>query len=601
MVMRYILETVIFFLGVCIIGCGSGADQLLHTAENNVTAIEDNTELAVYESNNPLYNTRGILPVDIDFKSTTPLNNKGSYVTSQCYTKTVDESGSVHNPCFTCHINSKEPNYVDDWGLQESYAFGEYTRVNRFTNLFKDRTSLVEQISDEEIISYARENNYMQKGQILLANRLKNLPREWDTNSDGKWSGYTPDCYFSFDNQGFDRAPDGNYTGWRAFGYYPFPGTFWPTNGSTDDVLIRLADVFMKSENGTFDLDVYKLNLSIVEALIKQKNIPIDEVDEKKYGVDLNQNGVLDRADEIVFRWVKPGYDAGTGKLIGFSMRYVGYAKALLTSNDYLIAPGLYPKDTEFLHSVRYIDVDENGQSIKMAQRMKELRYAKKLSWITYSQLSNATLTDIKEKDAFPNRLRTIMGNTENGALNNLGWIYQGFIEDAKGELRPQNYEETLYCIGCHSGIGAIADSTFVFQRKFDKTHFQEGWYHWTQDADGLKNIAEPMTPDGKGEYVQYLEVNHAGDEFRANSEVTEKFFDANGSLSEGEVEKIKDDISYLLYPSVSRAKELNKAYKVIVEEQSFIYGRDAHVKPVENVHKELVVDESTMVEALEY
>ena len=596
MVMRYILETVIFFLGVCIIGCGSGADQLLNTNDSNVSTTEDNTTLAVYESNNSHYNTRDILPLDIDLKSTTPVNNKGAYVTSQCYTKTVDESGGVHNPCYTCHINSKEPNYVDDWGLQESYAFGEYTRVNRFTNLFKDRTSLVEQISDEEIISYARENNYMQKGQILLANRLKNLPREWDTNSDGRWSGYIPDCYFSFDNQGFDKAPDGNYTGWRAFGYYPFPGTFWPTNGSTDDVLIRLADVFMKSEEGTFDIEVYKLNLSIVEALIKQQNIPIDAVDETKYGVDLNQNGVLDRAGEIAFRWVKPSYDARTGKLVGFSMSYVGYAKELLVSNDYLIAPGLYPKKTEFLHSVRYIDVDENSQSIKMAQRMKELRYAKKLSWISYSQLSNATLAEIKEKDAFPNRLRAILGNTENGALNNLGWIYQGFIEDARGELRPQNYEETLYCIGCHSGIGAVADSTFVFQRKFDKTHFQEGWYHWTQDANGLVNIKEPTTQDGRDEYTLYLENNHAGDEFRANNEVMEKFFDMNGSLIESEDQKLHDDISYLLYPSVARAKELNKAYKIIVEEQSYIYGRDAHVKPTENVYREAEIDAPTRV-----
>ncbi len=596
MVMRYILATAVF-LGVCIVGCGT--DQLLDTKESNATSIEDNTTLAVYESNNSLYNTRDIVPVDIDFKSTTPVNNNGAYVTSQCYTKTVDENGHAHNPCFTCHINSNEPNYVDDWKLQESYAFGEYTRVNRFTNLFKDRTSLVGQISDEEILSYARENNYMQKGQILLANRLKNLPREWDTNSDGKWNGYTPDCYFSFDNQGFDRAPDGNYTGWRAFGYYPFPGTFWPTNGSTDDVLIRLPDVFMKSKTGTFDIDVYKLNLSIVEALIKQKNIPIDEVDETKYGVDLNQNGVLDSAGEIVFKWVKPTYDAGIGKLTDFSMSYVGEAKTLLASNEYLIAPGLYPKNTEFLHSVRYIDVDENGQRIKMAQRMKELRYAKKLSWITYSELSNATLTDIKEKDAFPNRLRTILGNTENGTLNNLGWTYQGFIEDAKGELRPQNYEETLYCIGCHSGIGAIADSTFVFQRKFDKTHFQEGWYHWTQNANGLVNLKEPKTRDGRDEYTLYLEANRAGDEFRANSEVMAKFFDVNGSLIESEAEKLHGDISYLLYPSVARAKELNKAYKVIVEEQSYIYGRDAHIKPVVNVHREAEIDAPTRVTAV--
>ncbi|MGB5964094.1 MAG: hypothetical protein WBF77_10710 [Sulfurimonadaceae bacterium] len=594
--MRYFILGSVILVGLCILGCDDSKSSVADTNDTNIV-----TSIVTYESNNSLYNTRNSVPNTIDFMSTTPLNNRGAYVTSQCYTKTVDEKGVSHNPCYACHINSKEPNYVNDADLQVSYAFGEYTKINRFTNLFKDRTSLVNQISDEEIQSYVRENNYIQKGQILLANRLKTPPKEWDINSDGKWGGYVPDCYFDFDNEGFDRSPSDDFTGWRAFGYYPFLGTFWPTNGSTDDVLIRLSNEFMQDENSRFDLDVYKLNLSIVESLIKQKNIAIDEIDENRYGIDLNQDGVLNIATEIVFRWKKPRYDSGTGKITDFSMSYVGLAKELLASNEYLIAPGLYPKNTEFLHSVRYIDVDKNSQSITMAPRMKELRYAKKKSWITYAELSNATLTDIKEKDTFPDRLRTIIGNTEYGALNNIGWIYQGFIEDEKGELRPQNYEETQYCIGCHSGIGAIADSTFVFQRKFGKSHFQKGWYHWTQDINGLKNIEEPTTPDGRDEYRLYLEANHAGDEFRANDEVMDKFFDANGSLKESEVQKIKDDISYLLYPSVSRAKELNKAYKIIVEEQSFIYGRDAHVKPVENVHREVEVDTPTDVTVITY
>jgi hypothetical protein len=282
-------------------------------------------------------------------------------------------------------------------------------------------------------------------------------------------------------------------------------------------------------------------------------------------------------------------------------MSYVGKAKELLASNEYLIAPGLYPKDTEFLHSVRYIDVDKTKQTIFMAPRMKELRYAKKLSWVSYAKLSNVVLTDIKEKDMSPDTLRTIVGSSEIGLLNGMGWIYQGFIEDVKGELRPQNYEETLYCIGCHSGIGAIADSTFVFQRKFDYNATMQGWYHWSQNANGLKNIKEPKTHDGRNEYQLYLQINHAGDEFRANSEVMAKFFNSEGSLKSEELNKIEDDISYLLLPSVQRALELDKAYKVIVEEQSYIYGRDAHVAPVTNVHKEVTIDASTQIQALKY
>ncbi|MCW9025945.1 MAG: hypothetical protein OQJ77_01400 [Thiovulaceae bacterium] len=538
-----------------------------------------------------------IEPIEVDFKSTLAKNNSAAYVTSQCYTKTEDNINKTHNPCFSCHINSKEPNYINDANLQETYAFSEYTKTNKFTNLFKDRTDLVESISDSEILSYVRQNNYIKDSTITLANKLKSLPPQWDVDNDGTWNGYIPDCYFNFDDDGFDVTPDSNLSGWRAFAYYPFLGTFWPTNGSTDDVLIRLPNVFQQDESGTFDKNIYIINLAIVEALIKQKDIYIDEVDENIFGVDLNQDGELTTTNLIKFKWTKPSYNAQTKKLENFSMSYVGQAKPLLISNEYLIAPGLYPKGTEFLHSVRYIDVDENN-SIKMAPRMKELRYAKKTSWNSYPQLSNASMAEIMEKDAFPERLRTILGNTETGLHTGLGWTYQGFIEDEDGELRPQNYEETQYCIGCHSGIGAIADSTFVFQRKFDYNATLKGWYHWSQDANGLKNIKEPLNKNGVYEYSFYLEQNNAGDEFRGNNEVLEKFFE-NDVLKDSELDILHNDISHLLLPSSERAIELNKAYYIIVKEQSFIYGRDAHVKPVENVHKELEVNKSTQLQAI--
>jgi len=520
----------------------------------------------------------------IDFEVTVSLNNRAAYVTSQCYTKTMDNDGNIHNPCFTCHINSKEPNYVNDWDLQLNNDFGEYTRINRFTNLFKDRTDEVSAISDQEILGYIREDNYKDaNGRLKLAQKLKNVPSVWDVNENGKWDGYIPDCYFNFDHEGFDKDTNGNYTGWRAFAYYPILGTFWPTNGSTDDVMIRLPKVFRQNDTGVFDLQTYKVNLAIVESLIKEEDIKLEmTIDENRYGVDLDQNGELGMAEKIVFRWITPTYNGKTGKIENFSMSYVGKAKALLAKNEYLIAPGLYPRYTEFLHSVRYIDIDENNASIKMAARMKELRYGVKVNWNTYPQLSNATDDEIKEKDAFPNRLRTIMGNTEQGLQTSLGWVYQGFIEDTQGELRPQNYEETQYCIGCHSGIGAIKDSTFVFARKLEKN----SWYHWSQDPNGLKGISEPLTKDGRREYELYLALNHAGDEFRANDEVLEKFFDKNGVLMEQEAAKIKEDISFLLYPSASRALKLNKAYKVIVDEQSYIYGRDVHIKPLTTIHQ---------------
>jgi len=270
-------------------------------------------------------------------------------------------------------------------------------------------------------------------------------------------------------------------------------------------------------------------------------------------------------------------------------MSYVGLAK----KKGYKIAAGFYPKGTDFLHSVRYIDTDGNN-SIKMAARMKELRYGKKVNWATYNDHQALIEEELKEAHDFPDRLEVFVGDAERGVSNKRGWRYQGFIEDENGALRPQTYEENLLCIGCHASLGALADSTFVYQRKFEHDAFQNGWYHWSQK--GLKDVKEPKTPDGRYEYTLYLQENHAGDEFRENKEVIEKFFNKDGSLKNEEIKKLHNDITHLILPSQKRALQLNKAYKVIVDEQSFIYGRDATIKPVKNVHKELKPDQSTGV-----
>ncbi|MEA1982468.1 MAG: hypothetical protein U9N39_02895, partial [Campylobacterota bacterium] len=351
---RFLSITLIALL----LGCNSNdsSTQSQEQQESN-TSIETNTTTTIIqeqeESNtsietNATTRVKSALLVNVEFKSSEVVNNRAAYVTSQCYTKTVDENNQVHNPCFSCHINSKEPNYIDDADLQTSYDFSEYTKKNRFTNLFKDRTKEVVAQSDEEILSYIRQNNYKdENGTLILKQRLDALPLNWDVNEDSVWNGYTPDCYFDFDADGFDRDANGEYTLWRAFAYHPFLGTFWPTNGSTDDVLIRLDSLFSQNEAGEFDVEVYKLNLSIVESLIKETNITIDDTNESLYGVDLNQNGVLDMSQEIVFNWQTPEYNTTTRKIGNFSISYVGKAKKALEDNSYLIAPGLYPKNTE--------------------------------------------------------------------------------------------------------------------------------------------------------------------------------------------------------------------------------------------------------------
>ncbi|RXJ86316.1 hypothetical protein [Arcobacter sp. CECT 8985] len=532
----------------------------------------------------------------VDLKDTI-FYNPTAYITSQCYTKTIHEKDNklLSNPCYSCHRKNKIPNFTSsDSDLQEEYSFPSSALKNPWINLFKDRTKQVSKISDQEILKYIKQNNYIDKNRnIILAKKLKNLPTNWDANNNGKWDGYIPDCYYNFDKEGFDRNNKGDITGWRAFAYYPFLGTFWPTNGSIDDVLIRLPKIFWKDKKGKIDLEVYKTNLSIVESLLKQKDISIENIDESKFGIDLNKNGKIDIASKIVFKWKIPDYDISTNKLKNFTMSYVGLAQIALLNNQIHIAPGLYPKGTEFLHSVRYLDITKNSQ-IKISSRMKELRYAKKRYWSTYSQLEQISAEEMKDESDYPDRAEKYTGNIEIGLNNKRGWYYQGFIEDEKGNLRPQSKEETLYCIGCHSNIGAIADSTFVFQRKFDTKSLKYGWYHWTQK--GLKGINDKKLISNKTEYARYLQLNKSGDEFRANDEIMKKFFNKDLSLKKDALNKLKKDITFLIMPSKQRALKLNKAYKVIVEEQSFIYGRDAHIKPINTVHKVVKENQLTKI-----
>ncbi|MET0066859.1 MAG: hypothetical protein ABW076_11005 [Candidatus Thiodiazotropha sp.] len=511
------------------------------------------------------------------------LVNKTAYIPSQCYTRTIDAQGQAHNPCYTCHVPSGEPNYINDGDLQLGYTFAEYAKTNHWSNLFEDRSDRVAAISDAEILDYLRHNNYQdEQGRLILTQKLQQLPAEWDFNANGQWDGYLPDAYFRFDAQGFDTDPDGNPTGWRALAYAPFPGTFWPTNGSTDDVLIRLPQVLRQDANEVYDGLVYQVNLAIVEAMIKRQDVTLAQAYQEQ-GVDLDKDGNAFGIARVV------RYDWAPNE--GRNMSYVGMGASAQQAGTLHLAAGLFPEGTEFLHSVRYIDLDE-ADEIQLAPRMKELRYARKTGWMTYSQIQDFMLNEIKEKDDFPDRLKEVIGNLEYGVSNRLGWRYQGFIEDADGALRPQTHEENVFCVGCHGGIGATADSIFSFPRKFASDAYQAGWYHWSQK--GLRGQPEPLRSDGRYEYSYYLAQNHAGDEFRANQEVMSRFFDVNGNLSAAQTEQLHSDMAHLLYPSRERALILNKAYRVIVMDQDFIHGRDASVTPPVNVHAQVEEDQPT-------
>ncbi len=254
-----------------------------------------------------------------------------------------------------------------------------------------------------------------------------------------------------------------------------------------------------------------------MKAMIQRSDVAIEPVEEVLHQVDLNKNGVFDRAVQVVYDW-EPGK--------GRDMSYVGQARLKLLTGELEIAAGLFPTGTGFLHSVRYLDPQSDG-AVTLAPRMKELRFARKDRWYNYSELWGEWHREAREKREDADITKAVLGDPERG-MRTKGWRYQGFIEDKNGNLRPQTREETFFCMGCHGGLGSTTDTVFSFPRSFGTESFQGGWSHWSQK--GLAGVPEPVRSDGRYEYSYYLENNRAGDEFRSNPEIIARFFDEAGT-----------------------------------------------------------------------
>lgn len=469
------------------------------------------------------------------------LYNPEAVVPPQCYTK----HEARFNPCYMCHQShdGRRLNAMDDQRLQVEYDFADVALRNHWTGLFVDRRPLIEAISDDQVLAYIRNENYS-----ALAARLQAAG----------WKGYVPrlrgleNAAAAFDDSGLAR--DGS--GWVAFNYKPLPSTFWPTNGSTDDVMIRLPERFRQTAQGQADERIYFLNLALVEIAIKDlAQIPIAPADERALGVDLDGDGRLETQVQVLAR----------------KEHYLGGA-----AND-PVPPFLYPQGTEFLHTVRYIDHRE-GEGIAPASRMKELRYMRKhtlLSPEEVKQRYRALNSETEEDDGEVQ----LQDRGDLGFDNGFGWYVQGFIEAADGALRPQSHEEGLFCMGCHRSIGATIDHTFAFARKVTGP---EGWGYI--DLRGMPDA--PSVADGKAEILQYFQRVGGGDEFRENPELRRKFFRGEHQVMREKVGQA--DVHELITPSRERALALNKAHWTIVRAQRYIRGRDANLAPMRNVHREV-------------
>jgi len=494
---------------------------------------------------------RELLPSVAISKIITPTAN-GSFneeapIPSQCYTKT---QGS-NNPCYTCHqtypnIDNEtyRTNLRNDGINQGLYNFSDEGEINSWKNLFVNRQTWVEKISDEQIAKYVDQDNYSK------------LPKKLQQNG---WKGFIPDLkdYHlagdAFNNKGI--AKDGS--GWVAFNYKPFPGTFWPTNGATDDVLIRLSPEF-RQLNGEYNEDVYLINLSLVEMGIKAlAEIDIFPANEITLNIDLNLDGNLTANVELLLT----------------QEYFVGDAEKIKVPRQQ------YPINTEIMHSVRYVGINEKGETY-IPKRMKELRYMTKTQLLNDAFIDSAYRRERKEKldEQLPSYIRV----KDKGFNNKFGWLIQGYIEDYDGELRAQSYEETFYCMGCHSAIGTTIDQTFAFPRKVTG---RAGWGYI--NLKGMEDA--PSKGQDEGEILQYLQINGGGNEFRENMEMLSKWYKADGTVDKEKVKRA--DVYELITPSKQRAYAMNKAYTQIVRTQSFIHGRDVNITPAINVHKK--IDES--------
>jgi hypothetical protein len=474
------------------------------------------------------------------------LFNDEASVPAQCYTKTERR----YNPCYTCHQlydrrGEDRLNQLDDGSLQGDYAFSDVGQTNHWTNLLVDRTAFLAATSDANIISYVNTGNY-----AALPARLRSAG----------WKGFVPDLRDydraapAFDAQGLAR--DGSH--WVAFNYKPFPGTFWPTNGSTDDVVIRLPREF-RELGGVFHRDVYFANLTLVELNVKNlQRAEIWSVDEVELGADLDGDGVL-----------------GAATSVRRGSHYVGDAKHVALAFQQL------PQGAELMHSVRYLGVAED-ESIFVPRRMKELRYMRKVNVLERHVLDSRYANERKEKRL--GELPSFIRRGDEGLDNGLGWFVQGFVEDYHGALRPQTFEENMFCMGCHTAIGTTIDSTFSLARKVTG---KDGWrYIQLKGMPDAPSVSEPG-----GEILAYLRRAGGGSEFRENPEMLRRWYRADGSVDEAKVARA--DVYALTTPSRRRALDLNKAYAHIVRHQSFIVGRDATWLPAKNVLSK--VDENTV------
>ncbi len=601
----------------------------------NIGGINIDSPLKDYESDNKPRLVAG-------FPWFTKYKNPTAYIPLECYTDTgkTKEGESFANPCYVCHNAGNTPvDNAGDWENQINwlrFPANDNPWLNavapektfekvlengkKWTELDLD-TKTVKDNKKGKIVSidnWIKKNNweqaYNQKLSIGTDNPFGFGKYTIDIPPLYRWNGEEFERTNYIDTEGFIYSSETVHsnetnTWWRAYDWKHFPG-FFPINGRLDSAMIRLPDEFRK-ENGKYSKDIYKINLSILECAVKQitENCEVENLNTQ----------ILDRYG-INYQIIPDGV-----KFITVPEKYIGDAsnKDVWQTKKDGTKVGLYPVGTELAHPVYYINPEwkEKPELAGKTGQLKEFRYMKKLVMPNINEEIEEEEESVEYKPY------------DNGFMPNDPdtWLMGGWIEDEKGNLRPQTEEEMAFCMACHGAISGTVDSTFSFWRKLPKS---AGWKdtdygysgdvydikYWTEKLNEiedrnasfyLKNISGKYDPKDYGEYQLYFTMTNGIDHFRSNKEgicrilgydtydssidsckdsnnISLDFSTASNYLKITSDENIltnKNLIGYLnsdnsikqslFLPSKERAYGLDGRYLQVVLTQQFVYGRD--------------------------
>ncbi|MDD2906480.1 MAG: hypothetical protein PHH41_04600 [Sulfurimonas sp.] len=574
----------LFVSGLTLLGCGS---------ENNSEPLEEQNSATLSASS----------PMIGELRARTLFENPYANTPAQCY---IETSYGTQNACLFCHSNAaakqKLGNTTPQAGLDDSlgnlqleYAFGAADRFSRSPNINPWENTLLPHKLDEAFDALKIDADAWDMRSYIQTDNWQAAYNKKRGDAKMSNSGIKDDAFRLFpalnpsalpaDDDGFVRTSDtdeaifsdanGHNTGWRAINFMPY-GIFTPHTGSVSGVYIRLDAKFMQDSNGSYNLEIYKQNLELLEQAIQ----------------DRIQNA---------------------------KTHYVGKA------SDEPLHRGLYPLKTEFAHPLHYVDVEADGTNSKFpgtrSLRVKEIRYMVK--W----KMHYPGEPILKDENA-PLYYNKNEGWIDNGA----GWWVSAFIENANGELRTQTPEELMQCVGCHSsrygfepeqftsGTGNTIDTVWSFSRKFagdlgykemDYLGYKRSAHVQADETAGEAHRGDPINRDANtGEYRKFL--NHVvgaslyGDMPKSMEiYLTNKITKANGysdnfpALSFETVDQLKaiqqtrlklireftakkeylNQEGYiqapLLYPTLEESLKGAKGYRKVVATQRYTKGKD--------------------------